>query len=277
MIKDIVANLSLRDSPDVAVHFAVSVAAAFNARLTGIAFVYEPIIPVMIDMYGIPPDVIESQRVENERAAKAAVARLDEASRSAGIAAEAHMLDAAVATAPGVFARLARRFDLSILGQPEPEQPALDRLIVEAALFDSGRPILVVPYIQRNGLRLDRVLLCWDGSRSAARAAADALPFLRRAKVVEVVTVASEPAKSDEMPGADIAQHLARHGVTVELKRIVTAETDVASTILSHAADRSADFLVMGGYGHSRLREFILGGVTRDILASMTIPVLMSH
>ena len=178
---------------------------------------------------------------------------------------------------PGSFASLARRFDLSIVGQAEPEQPALDGLIVEAALFDSGRPMLVVPYIQRNGLKLDRILLCWDGSRSAARAAADALPFLRRAKLVEVVTVASEPAKSDEMPGADIAHHLARHGVKVELKRIVTAETDVASTILSHAADSSADFLVMGGYGHSRLREFILGGVTREILASMTVPVLMSH
>ena len=277
MIKDIVTNLSLRDSPDVAVHFAVSVAAAFNARLAGIAFIYEPIIPVMIDMYGIPPDVIESQRVENERAAKAAVARLDEASRSVGIAAEAHMLDAAVATAPGVFARLARRFDLSILGQPEPEQAALDRLIVEAALFDTGRPVLVVPYIQSAGLKLDRILLCWDGSRSAARAAADALPFLRRSKLVEVVTVAIEPAKSDEMPGADIAHHLARHGVKVELKRIVTAETDVANTILSHAADSSADFLVMGGYGHSRLREFVLGGVTREILTSMTVPTLMSH
>ena len=92
------------------------------------------------------------------------------------------MLDAAVATAPGVFARLARRFDLSIVGQAEPDQAALDGLIVEAALFDSGRPMLVVPYIQRNGLRLDRMLLCWDGSRSAARAAADALPLLRRAK-----------------------------------------------------------------------------------------------
>lgn len=277
MIKDIVANLSLREAPDVAMDFAVSVAVAFNARLTGIAFVYEPIIPVMIDMYGIPPDVIESQRVESERAAKAAVARLDKAGRDAGLATEAHMLDSAASTAPGVFASLARRFDLSIVGQAEPDQAALDGLIVEAALFDSGRPMLVVPYIQRNGLRLDRVLLCWDGSRSAARAAADALPFLRRAKVVEVVTVASEPAKSDEMPGADIAHHLARHGVKVELKRIVTAETDVASTILSHAADSSADFLVMGGYGHSRLREFILGGVTREILASMTVPVLMSH
>jgi nucleotide-binding universal stress UspA family protein len=277
MIKDVVANLSLRDSPDVAMDFAVSVAAAFNAHLAGIAFVYEPIIPAMIDMYGIPPDVIETQRVESERAAKAAVARLDNAGREAGLATEAHMLDSAAATAPGVFASLARRFDLSIVGQAEPNQAALDELIVEAALFDSGRPMLVVPYIQRNGLRLDRILLCWDGSRSAARAAADALPFLRRAKLVDVVTVASEPAKSDEMPGADIAQHLARHGTRVELKRIVTAETDVASTVLSHAADSSADFLVMGGYGHSRLREFILGGVTRQILASMTVPVLMSH
>src|SRR6476646_323822 len=106
MIQDIVANLSLREARDVAMDFAVSVAVAFNARLAGIAFVYAPIIPVMIDMYGIPPDVIESQRVESERAAKAAVARLDEASRSAGVAAEAHMLDAAVATAPAVFARL---------------------------------------------------------------------------------------------------------------------------------------------------------------------------
>jgi nucleotide-binding universal stress UspA family protein len=277
MIKDIVANLSLRDSPDVAMNFAVSVAAVFNAHLTGIAFVYEPIIPVMIDMYGIPPDVIESQRVENERAAKAAAGRLDGASRNAGIAADARMLDTAVATTPGVFAGLVRRFDLSILGQQEPEQPTLDRLIVEAALFDTGRPVLVVPYIQRAGLKLDRILLCWDGSHSAARAAADALPFLRRSKLVEVVTVASEPAKSDEMPGADIAHHLARHGVKVELKRIVTAETDVASTILSHAADSSADFLVMGGYGHSRLREFVLGGMTREILAAMTVPTLMSH
>jgi hypothetical protein len=168
MIKDIVANLSLRDSPDVAMDFAVSVAAAFNAHLAGIAFVYEPTIPAMIDMYGIPPDVIESQRVESERAAKAAVARLDKAGREAGLATEAHMLDSAAATAPGVFASLARRFDLSIVGQAEPDQAALDGLIVEAALFDSGRPMLVVPYIQRNGLRLDRILLCWDGSRSAA-------------------------------------------------------------------------------------------------------------
>ena len=106
---------------------------------------------------------------------------------------------------------------------------------------------------------------------------ADAMPFIVRAKAAEIVIVATESAKSDEMPGADIAHHLARHGAKVEVERIVSTEIDVASTILSHAADTSADLLVVGGYGHSRLREFILGGATRGILAAMTVPTLMSH
>jgi nucleotide-binding universal stress UspA family protein len=249
----------------------------FEAHLAAIGFVYEPLVPVMIDRYGIPSEVIESLRVENERAAKVAVDRFNAAARHAAVSAEARRLEAPVDTAPGLFAQIARRFDLAVVAQPEPKCPVPDRLIVEAALFDTGRPVLIVPYIQRAGLELDQVMLCWDGSRSAARAAADAMPFIRRGKLVEVVTVASEPAKSDEMPGADMAHHLARHGAKVELKRIVTTETDIASTILSHAADVSADFLVMGGYGHSRLREFVLGGVTRGILGSMTIPTLLSH
>jgi nucleotide-binding universal stress UspA family protein len=137
--------------------------------------------------------------------------------------------------------------------------------------------VLVVPYIQRAGLTLDHVMLCWDGSRSAARAAGDAMPFIRRSNLVQIVVVGSEVAKSDEIRGADIASHLARHGAKVELNRINTTETDVAGIILSQAADESADLLVMGGYGHSRVREFILGGVTRGILSSMTLPTLMSH
>ena len=277
MVKDIVVNLSLLSSRDVAMDFAVSAAATFNAHLSGIAFVYDPVIPVMVDRYGIPAGVIDSQRIENEKAAKAAVARFDEAARRSALLAEARMLDAPVASAPGLFAHIARRFDLSVLGQPEPDKPALDKLIVEAALFETGRPVLVVPYIQKAGLKLDHVMLCWDGSRSAARAVADAVPFILRSKMVEVVIVASEPAKSDDIPGADIAGHLVRHGAKVELKRIDAVETDVANTLLSHAADTSVDFLVMGGYGHSRLREFILGGVTRGIMSSMTVPTLLSH
>jgi nucleotide-binding universal stress UspA family protein len=276
MIKDIVVNLPIGPARDVATDFAVSVAGTFDAHLTGVAFSYDPIIPIG-DMYGIPSDVIQTQRVENENAAKAAAAKLDDAARGAAVSAQVRVVDTPVTSAPNLFAQIARRFDLSVLAQPEPDQPALDRLIVEAALFDSGRPLLVVPYIQRTGLKLDRVMVCWDGSRSAARAVADAMPLIVRAKAAEIVIVATEPPKSDEIPGADIARHLARHGAKAEVQRIVATEIDVASTILSHAADSSADLLVMGGYGHSRLREFILGGATRGILAAMTVPTLMSH
>ena len=274
MIKDIVANLSVGASRDVAPDFAVSVAATFDAHLTGVAFRYEPLAPVAD---GFPAKAMQSQRIENEKAAKAAVAKFDEVARRATVSAESRIVDVPVASAHNVFANIVRRFDLAIIGQPEPHKPALERLIVEAALFDSGRPVLIVPYIQRAGLKLDRVMVCWDGSRSAARAVADAMPFIVRAKAAEVVIVTSEPTKSNEMPGADIAHHLARYGAKVEIKPIVTAEIDVTSTILSHAADASADFLVMGGYCHSRLREFVLGGVTRGILTSMTVPTLMSH
>ena len=126
-------------------------------------------------------------------------------------------------------------------------------------------------------MTLDRVMVCWDGSRAAARAVGDALPFLKKAKQVEIVIVSTKPNEKDEMPGADLGQHLARHGLKVEINQITSPDIDVASTILSHAADFSTDVIVMGGYGHSRLREFVLGGVTRGMLESMTVPVLMSH
>ena len=164
-----------------------------------------------------------------------------------------------------------------MVGQPEREKSVPDEVVDEGVLFDSGRPVIFVPFIQQAGLKLDRVMVCWDGSRAATRAIADALPFLRKAKQVEIVMVANGRSKSDEIPGADLGQHLARHGLKVEVKRITSPDIDVASTILSYAADSSADMIVMGGYGHSRLREFILGGVTRGLLESMTVPALMSH
>jgi nucleotide-binding universal stress UspA family protein len=276
MIKDIVANLSVSRSGDVATDFAVSLAALLDAHLAGVAFLYEPIFP-MSDRSGIPAKVIEILRAENEKAAKAATSKFDAALRGTALSAEVRVLDATEAGAPNIFAEIARRFDLSVVAQGDPERPGPGDPMAGAALFQSGRPVLVVPYVQRTGLKLDHLLVCWDGSRSAARAVGDAMPFIVRAKATEIVIVANEAAKSDEMPGADIAHHLARHGAKVEVKRIVSTETDVASTILSYAADSSADFMVMGGYGHSRLREFILGGATRGILASMTLPTLMSH
>ena len=276
MIKDIVVNLSVGERASFAGDYAVSVAAAFDAHLVGIAFLYDPIIPVSGAGY-IPAEVIETQERDNQAATKAALDRFSAASARAGVTAEPLTLSASFAGVGEQFARIARRFDLSIVGQAEPEASAAEEMIAEAALFESGRPVIIVPYIQKAPLKLDRVMLCWDGSRAATRAIADAMPLLERAGRVEIVIVANERGKQDEIEGADMGAHLARHGLNVEVKRTVLGDIDVADVILSHAADAGSDFIVMGGYGHSRLREFVLGGVTRSIFRSMTAPVLMSH
>jgi nucleotide-binding universal stress UspA family protein len=275
-IKDIVVNLSVAEGSSFAGDYAVSVAAAFGAHVTGIAFAYDPIVPVAATGY-IPPEVIETQQHDSDEAAKSAMARFSAAADRAGIAAEPTTLAASFAGAGEHFGQIARRFDLAIVGQPEPDKGAVEELIAESVLFEAGRPVIIVPYIQKAPLKLDRVMACWDGSRPAARAIADAMPLLERAGLVEVVIVSNERGKRDEIPGADMGQHLARHGLKVDIKRISEGSIDVADALLSHAADFSADLIVMGGYGHSRLREFVLGGVTHSILKSMTAPVLMSH
>jgi nucleotide-binding universal stress UspA family protein len=278
MIRDLVINLGAGAGAgsDAAGRYGLSVAETFDAHVFGIAFAYEPVLAPSV-MGGMPPEIIEEQRAEGENAASALIAKFEEAVRRGGLSAESRMIPTSVAGAADLFGQIARRFDLSVVGQAEPDSVAPHALIIEAALFESGRPVLVVPYIQKEPLRLDRVIVCWDASRNAARAIADAMPLLERSKSIDVVVVATERPKSDELPGADIAQHLARHNLNIDLKRIVTGRTDVASTILSYAADVSADLIVMGGYGHSRLREFVLGGATRGILSAMTIPTLMSH
>jgi nucleotide-binding universal stress UspA family protein len=276
MIKDIVVNLSVAPSRDVAGAYAISLAESVGAHLAAVAFSYEPIIPPTI-LGGVPASFIDEQRAQSDRDAKTAIVAFDAAARRAGLSSESRSLSASVAGGADMFGRIARRFDLSVVGQAEPDKVAPEELIVEGALFASGRPVLVVPYIQKGPFTAERAMIAWDGSRSAARAVADAMPLLTTAKAVDVVIVADDKGKGDELPGADIAQHLARHGLKVDVKRIVAGDSDVASTLLSHAADTSADLIVMGAYGHSRLREFILGGVTRGILSAMTVPTLMSH
>src|SRR5262249_12091336 len=145
------------------------------------------------------------------------------------------IVDATLVGAADLFGRIARRFDLSVVAQNEPHRGSGQDLLIESALFQSGRPMIVVPYIQKTGLSLEQVLVCWDGSRTAARALGDAMPLLSRAKSVEIVIVATERARSDEITGAALARHLARHGLDVDVKQIVAAETDVANTILSYA------------------------------------------
>src|SRR5580704_5746622 len=188
MIKDIVVNLNVGDKPGPAGDYAISVAATFDAHLAGIAFLYDPIVPVSGAGY-IPAEVIETQERDNEAATKAALGRFTAASARAGVTAEPLTLSASFAGVGEQFGRVARRFDLSIVGQAEPETSGVEEIIAESALFESGRPVIIVPYIQKGPLKLDRVMVCWDGSRTATRAIADAMPLLHRSGRVEVVIV----------------------------------------------------------------------------------------
>ena len=276
MIKDVIVNLSVATNGSVVGSFAASVAAALQAHLTGVAFIYDPIVPISDGGY-IPPEVIETQRADNQTAAESAIKGFTAASNRVGITVEALTLSTSLDGAGDRFARMARRFDLAIVGQGLPEMSSMDHIIGEITLFESGRPMIMVPYIQKESFKIDNVMICWDGGRAAARALADAIPILSKSGRVEIVIVTNEPGKQYDIEAADIGQHLARHGLKVNVHRLSGGDIDVADALLSYAADSAADFMVMGGYGHSRLREFVLGGVTRSILQSMTVPVLLSH
>jgi nucleotide-binding universal stress UspA family protein len=184
---------------------------------------------------------------------------------------------------PGVALCLQARYsDLLVIGQDDPEDKtaAQPPMVAEYVLLNAINPVLIVPYAGEFSSVGQRVLIAWDGSMEAARAVHGAIPLLQRAGQVQVAIFDPRvgPGAHGEEPGADIALFLARHGIRVDVSRHVTGgEIDIGNAILSHASDFGADLLVMGGYGHSRFREVLLGGVTRTILRSMTTPVLMSH
>ena len=176
----------------------------------------------------------------------------------------------------------ARYADLVIVGQEDRTDPETTpaRGFVESVVLAGGRPVLILPYAGKLPRSFDNILLAWDGGREAARAAADAMPLLCAAKAVHVMHV-NRGDRTDALgpiPGLDIGLFFARHGVHVEVTPERGAnDIAVGDDLLSRAADMSIDLIVMGGYGHSRVQEWVLGGVTRKLLETMTVPVLMSH
>jgi nucleotide-binding universal stress UspA family protein len=277
MIKDILVKLAVGTERDPARDYAQTIAEAFGAHLVGMALAYEHPLPGFV--FGqVPTELVAPALRAYRQQVEAAVERFGAAVKRSRVSAEHVIQKVLEHQAPELVASVARRFDLSVIMQSDPDGPNNDRLI-EGLLFNSGRPVVLVPYIQRDGLKLDRVVCCWDGSRPAARAINDALPFLIRAGAVDLFIVLNEKTRNDqrEIRGVRMAQHLARHEIKVEVKTSVVPDIDVASAILSYAADSAATIVVMGAYGHARARELILGGATRGVLASMTVPVLMSH
>jgi nucleotide-binding universal stress UspA family protein len=172
----------------------------------------------------------------------------------------------------------ARYADLVVAGQPDARDASgVEPDFVERLLLAAGRPVLVVPYAGSFGDAGKRVLVAWNASREATRALTDSIPLLREAEAVHVIAFDPAAAPHGEVPGADIGLYLARHGIKVTVSQQTAPDVDVGNQLLSRAADIAADLIVMGAWGHSRLQELVMGGVTQTILRSMTVPVLMSH
>jgi nucleotide-binding universal stress UspA family protein len=256
---------------------AATLAAGFESHLVGLFALDELLVPFALG--GNAGALIEAEsRWRGEIAAEARRDFEAAASRAGVQTIEWRRSERSALVATRLSARYA---DLVVVGQPDPDRTAEERLpgyFVEELVLTAGRPVLVMPYAGRFARVGARVLVAWNASREAARALADALPFLQRAASVEVVAFEPQRSGADHgaEPGADIALYLARHGVKVTAAR-QQAGIDVGAQILSRAADSDADLIVMGAYGHSRARELVLGGATRSLIQAMTVPVLMAH
>jgi nucleotide-binding universal stress UspA family protein len=273
-IKDLLVVLDADGAQAPAQRFALSLAQQTGAHLTAAGLAVQYVAPVSFG--GEYPYDLMAQAVEQARAtvAQGFAALCEEA--PAGVEPELVTIEAVAGLASARLGALARHFDLTIVGQERDASTGDDAGYIVSTLFGSGRPVFVVPYVHAGPAKLDHAVVAWDGGLVAARALAGAMPLLMRARRVEVVTIAPQDEPVEELPGFNITRHLARHGVNAQLRQLAPTH-DVGAALLSHAAQTGADYLVMGAYGHSRLREFVLGGATRDMLASMTLPVLMAH
>lgn len=253
----------------------IRLARQFDAHLVGLYALTAVTLPSYVLAEGGPIIAMQQQKNALEQAARAESqfrATIDKAGMSG-----AEWRRSAADALDGCTLH-ARYADLVVIGQAdfsdssdvEPEFP-------ELFVLSAGRPVLVVPYAGKFPTIGERILIGWNAGREATRAITDALPLLRLAKVVDVIAFNPDGDAHGEVPGADVGLYLARHGVKVKVSHHRANDVDVGNQMLSRAADLGTDLIVMGAWGHSRVKELILGGVTRTLLETMTVPVLMSH
>lgn len=254
--------------------YALDLAARHDAHLIGLYVVCEELTrPLFLHGEDRWSAACDAQRDRNLNSAHAAfLAAADRAGRSV----EWRAPDGAPTASAILHARHA---DLLILGQDDPEDRSafVARHFVEDVIMSSGRPAIVLPYAGPIRPQIDNVMIAWDGGREGARAAADALPLIRRASFVTIMK-AQRHTNEGEPAGIDVAAWLARHGIEASFAATPKVSgLDTGAMLLNALADRHVDLLVMGAYGHARAQERLLGGVTRTMLQSLTVPVLMSH
>lgn len=276
-IKEIICLLDIEtDLTTAPIQIASELANNLDAHITGVSPLIEPVVPALM-VQPVPDQFISDARNRAQEKAHSALERFSDYAERSGNGFETRLMD----LTPGgldTFVNHTRMCDLLVVGQDNPDRPEpLRAELIEAALFDSGRPILIVPYVGTEHFAAKKIMVAWDGSKTAARAIHAAMPILELAEEVQVVMVEAQKLHLPGDPGADLAVYLSRHGVKVAVEKIPAPASGVSDALLNHISDNQIDLVIMGGYGHSRVREFILGGATRGMLQAMTVPCIMAH
>ncbi|PHQ68990.1 MAG: hypothetical protein COB93_09210 [Sneathiella sp.] len=272
-IKTILLHLNNDPQLEQRIEAALGLAVEHGAALKALYTIAEITVPTSFMGY-VPPEFIESSKKEEEKHAAAAKAKLEEMAGRISLEVEVVIEQG---YAPDVINEHAVAADLVVLGQgnPDADNNAQSQYVADELVVSSPRPVLVIPFAGKYTNFGSHIIVAWNNSRESSRALHDAMPFLAKA---EKVTLLSVNAKDDETyETKHILEHLKRHGVNATFKSGQWPDIGVGDALLDALVDYSADMLVMGAYGHSRLREMILGGATKDILAHMTAPVLFAH
>jgi nucleotide-binding universal stress UspA family protein len=273
--KDILVHLDQSSQSDTRLKIAIDMAREHKAHLAGLYIKPDPYIPPIYDLDQMPAEYLDHQ----ERSATATAAEVEAKFIKAVTAASIeYEWRCATGLATDVLCIHAKYCDLLILGQRSDDGNGAFGDMPDGIILSVGCPVLVIPHATNVVTVGTRVMVGWDASAQAARAVNDALPLISGAEKVDIVAVNPNGAGNHgDVPCADISLHLARHGINAEAQSLTVTDIGVADMLLSRAADKGVDLIVMGAYGHSRWRELVLGGVTAHMLEHMTMPVLMAH
>ena len=278
MYKNLLVSIPTERSPQPVIDGAISLAVRCQARLDAVSVGYESSsMPLVAEGGAAVAAIFEVERGKALERANAALAVFEAEAKRAGLVYSSRAISALQGEAAAILGATARLYDLTVVAQPEFERDTFDNTLSQEILFQSGGPVLFMPYTFKGAFHAKRVGICWDGSRLAARAVRDAMPLLEQAEAITIITINEASSVPEDASAAHLVRYLSRLGVPTEIDRLKTEKANTQSAILSLAADESLNLLVMGGYGHSRLKETVFGGVTRDMLESMTVPTLMSH
>ena len=277
-IKDILLALKSYPEPtkSIAIEHAVSIASAIGGHMAAIACETHVEVPgsfISSSLINVPA-IIAAEAHKSLANAEGSLATFEAAATKQGLVFESIRERALSIEVPAMFAEYARLRDLTIV----PVADSDDLWYAESIIFGSGKPTLVLPErAPSRQFQFGTIVVAWDFSRTAARAVADAIPLLEKAKNVRIVTISGEKPIDSKRSAEELAKNLSRHGIEVVLEKVSSNGREVGEVLESYTQSCNADMLVMGAYGHSRFREFILGGATRNLLAKPPLPILFSH